>query len=243
MGWDVTTPASTDDLRQGDNVIREFKQALDDAFNSSGVFPVSAGSPEFQYRGGKGDTASRPTSGEGGFYFDTDKNDFLRDTGSGWERIAHVLASGTKAVFYQSAAPTGWTIETGHNERLLNISESAGGTDSGSWSATQNTTSGASHDHDYVRSIVSASGFLHGLRFYKSTYGSGTHFTFGVESNFIGGSEEEHEDRGSSELAYAYGGSHNTDYATSESSWSHTHTFSHAYSNHLVAKVLICSKD
>jgi hypothetical protein len=42
------------------------------------------------------------------------------------------LASGTKMVFFQAAAPTGWTQDTNHNDKALRCVSGAGGSSGGS---------------------------------------------------------------------------------------------------------------
>lgn len=46
------------------------------------------------------------------------------------------MAIGTKTLFYQAAAPTGWTLDTAINDRLLRVSNTAGAGTGGSWTIT-----------------------------------------------------------------------------------------------------------
>ena len=46
---------------------------------------------------------------------------------------SHVFPSGTKMVFYQAAAPIGWTIDAAVNDRAIVALSGAGGTTGGSW--------------------------------------------------------------------------------------------------------------
>lgn len=46
------------------------------------------------------------------------------------------MAIGTKTLFYQAAAPTGWTLDTAINDRLLRVSNTAGAATGGSWTIT-----------------------------------------------------------------------------------------------------------
>lgn len=43
---------------------------------------------------------------------------------------------GTRALFYQAAAPTGWTLVTSVNDRVLRVSSTAGGGTGGNWTIT-----------------------------------------------------------------------------------------------------------
>lgn len=44
--------------------------------------------------------------------------------------------SGTKMVFHQAAAPTGWTQDTALNDRVLRVVSGAGGANAGSWTVS-----------------------------------------------------------------------------------------------------------
>lgn len=61
------------------------------------------------------------------------------------------LASGTKMVFFQSAAPTGWTKSTTHNDKMLRVVNTAGGGEGGSTGIAAglaaHTHTGPSHTH------------------------------------------------------------------------------------------------
>lgn len=46
---------------------------------------------------------------------------------------ALIAPSGTKLVFYQASAPTGWTQDTGVNDRVLKVVSGTGGGTGGSW--------------------------------------------------------------------------------------------------------------
>ena len=90
--FDVTTPAGSDLLGQGDDTIRELKVAIrealragavagDDIEGVEAVFPGASPStaPVYRYRGLKGTTAARPAAGQYGFYYDTDRKTLQRD--------------------------------------------------------------------------------------------------------------------------------------------------------------------
>lgn len=72
--WDTATPAGTDLISAGDDVIREMKAALEEALSEEAVFPGgSPGSaPIFKWTGKRGNTAGRPGSPDTGeIYFNT----------------------------------------------------------------------------------------------------------------------------------------------------------------------------
>lgn len=93
--FDTSTPAGTDPISQGDDNIREFKTGIQEALRGGAsegdeaVFPGSAPltAPVFRYRGLKGTTGARPSSGQYGFYYNTTKNLLERDNGSTWDAI------------------------------------------------------------------------------------------------------------------------------------------------------------
>jgi len=73
--WNVATPAGTDLISQGDDVIREFKTAVEEALSEEGVFPGPnpLTAPVFKWTGKRGNTAGRPASpNTGEIYFNTE---------------------------------------------------------------------------------------------------------------------------------------------------------------------------
>lgn len=133
--FDVATPSGTDPASQGDDRIRELKTALQDALRgedtegNEAIFPGSAPStaPVFRYRGLRGGTGTRPASGQYGLFFDTTRQVLQRDNGSSWDDIGTVIPAGTVMVFYQAAAPTGWTKVVTQNDRALRVVSGTGG--------------------------------------------------------------------------------------------------------------------
>lgn len=101
--FDVTTPAGSDLLSQGDDKIREFKLAMrealragevagDDIEGVEAIFPGASPStaPVYRYRGLKGTTAERPTAGQYGLYLDSTRGVMQRDNGVGWDDVFSV---------------------------------------------------------------------------------------------------------------------------------------------------------
>ena len=149
MTWDITTPTGSDNISNGDNIIREFKtdiqtalKANDATLGDEGVFPVSTSSPKYRYRGLKGTTAQRPTPGNYGLYYNTTTSQLERDNGSAWEVVGTPIPSGTKMLFYADTAPSGWTIDTTLNSRVIVLTRGsgAGGRTGGTTSAAANDT-------------------------------------------------------------------------------------------------------
>lgn len=155
MTWDITTPTGSDNISNGDNIIREFKtdiqaalKANDATLGDEGVFPVSTSSPKYRYRGLKGTTAQRPAAGNGGLYYDTTRQVLQRDNGSAWEDIGIGFAATTALVFYQASAPTGWTKQTSENDKYLRVVSGTGGGSGGTGAAsTGHTHSVPAHYH------------------------------------------------------------------------------------------------
>ncbi len=177
--FDVSTPAGSDLLSQGDDKIREFKNAMLDALRCGeaegveSVFPGSSPStdPVFHYRGLKGSTIERPTAGQSGLYFDTTRMVTQRDNGTSWDDIGTVIPSGTKMVFYQASAPMGWTA-VAVNDKFLRVvtSGGTGGSTGGTVAASTSlahthtvsghTHTGASHTHILDYTYASSAGTI-----------------------------------------------------------------------------------
>lgn len=149
MVWDITTPLGTEALSNGDDRIRELKEDIqtalrgDDADGTEAKFPgADPSNPVFRYRGLKGTNAARPAAGQYGLYFDTTRNALQRDNGSSWEDIATVIPAGTVMLFYQAAAPTGWTQVITQDDKVIRVVAGTGGGTGGT-----NPLSTAVHTH------------------------------------------------------------------------------------------------
>lgn len=155
--WDVTTPTGSDNISAGDDRIRELKIAIQEALQctdatlgNAGNFPGSApaSAPEFAYRGHRGTSAEVAALSEdvSGIAFDTDKSAFYSYAGGSWNAVGYVIPAGTKQVFYQASAPTGWTRDTGVNDKFLTVvSAGSPGTTGGTHAASTNI---GNHTHD-----------------------------------------------------------------------------------------------
>lgn len=152
--FNTATPAGTDLISLGDDNIRELKTALQEALRGGttegleAVFPGTAPTtaPVFHYRGLKGNTGARPASGQFGLYFDTARNVLQRDNGSTWEDVGSVIPSGTVMVFYQAAAPVGWTKVVTQNDKALRVVSGDGGGTGGTHALS--TPPSTSHNHN-----------------------------------------------------------------------------------------------
>lgn len=151
MTWDITTPAGSELISLGDDNIRELKADIQTALRGNAAdgteakFPGSdTANPVFRYRGLKGNTGSRPSAGQYGLYINTTLNTIQRDNGSAWEDVATLIPSGTKMVFYQASAPTGWTAVS-VNDKFLRV-VTAGGT-GGTNGGTVAASTSLAHTH------------------------------------------------------------------------------------------------
>jgi hypothetical protein len=59
-------------------------------------------------------------------------------------KVDALLPSGTRLVFHQSSAPTGWTLDASKNDRVLRVNSAGGGGVGGAWAI-----SGLTHSHNH----------------------------------------------------------------------------------------------
>jgi len=124
----ITNPDGDDKLNQGDNHIRMVKDVLQLIFPGSGGIgfakPITATEDELNFLAG----------------ITSNINDDLDALGvritANEDAIANLIETGTKMMFYQAAAPTGWTIDATVTDNMLRIVDgtilaggAAGGTD------------------------------------------------------------------------------------------------------------------
>ena len=151
--WDKTTPTGSDNAREGDDRIREAKNALEEALShEDSTFPGASPSTSPIFIPGflRNTTANRPTGDSlvsGRLFINTTLGIIERYNGSSWDSVSVNFASGTKMVFYQASAPTGWTAEA-VNDKFLRVVSSGGtgGTTGGSGLAPSSTITLA-HSH------------------------------------------------------------------------------------------------
>ncbi len=189
--WDKTTPLGTEAISLGDDRIREAKSALESALSHEGTFPGASPSTAPIFIPGflRDTTANRPTGDDlvdKRFFCNTTLNVLERYNGASWDAVATLIPSGTKMLFYQAAAPTGWTA-VALNDKFLRV-VSAGGTGGSSGGSGQTPSAGtnlahthtvAGHTHTIAHkhtTPVSADG-VSGLNVAKATT-----WTEGVES-------------------------------------------------------------
>jgi hypothetical protein len=160
MAWDLSDPDGTDLISLGDDSIRAFKTDIQDALQGQdtegveAIFPGSdLDSPVYRYRGLRGLTGTRPTSGQYGLFSDTTRNVIQRDNGTTWDDVATLIPAGTVMVFYQETAPVGWTKLTDNNDKALRVVSGATG---GSAGGTVAFSTSLAHTH-------TVAGHTHGI--------------------------------------------------------------------------------
>lgn len=223
--WNTATPAGSDNVKDGDDRIREMKTAIQEALRgqasegTEAVFPGASPltAPIFRYRGLKGTTAARPAFGQYGLYVNTTTGSLQRDSGSAWEDVAHlgskVMPAGSTVVFYQSAAPTGWTRVTSVNDRFLRVvSGGSPGTTGGSFSSLAHThplsDNGAAklnHIVDEISGIdwTTTSSWTSEINYQNSGFASGSGSSSTRGPGLIGNTDSNTITHGSAEHAYA----------------------------------------
>lgn len=104
-----------------------------------------------------GNVTSRPTAVSGEFerlrfaiseikgttYWYQDPDDTINNLNTRVDALETLIPTGTVMVFYQAAAPTGWTQVTTQNDKALRVVSSAGGGSGG----TNAMSAGLSHSH------------------------------------------------------------------------------------------------
>lgn len=91
---------------------------------------------------------------------DAGKAVVVNGTGTGFSLLARpdAFPAGTRLIFPQAAAPTGWVQDTSVNDRMISITSGAGGWVSGAWTIsglvvggrTMTVANMANHDHPYI---------------------------------------------------------------------------------------------
>ena len=123
-----------------------------------------------------------------GFAYATDLVDFGYNDGTGWNRLGGPIASGTRMLFYADTAPSGWTLLTSVNDKVVYITKGSSGVSSvgqsggqihttGSWTITGLSTNVGDHvvtiaempahthtyTYEWTIATAVAGGFVHPL--------------------------------------------------------------------------------
>lgn len=79
-----------------------------------------------------------------------------------------ILEPGTKSIFFQAAAPTGWTLDATQNDKVLRVNNTAGGGTGGTW-----TISGISVD-GHALTIAEMPAHTHDLQYQEASRDTGS---------------------------------------------------------------------
>jgi hypothetical protein len=170
--WDTSfeqSPADTDLAKYGAEKLRDLKIATREREELEHNF--QAGTKPFHlpgrcsvaFYGTTAEVAALSSPPQYAVAFDTTLRSWKYYDGAAWVR-GDAIPSGTKMVFYQASAPTGWTMDTSLDDRVLRVVNTNGGSTGGSWviSGLSASSSGA-HTHgigDHTHSAGSYSGSI-----------------------------------------------------------------------------------
>jgi len=168
--WDKDKPAGTQKIRLSDEEIRANQAALEDAIGRNHEFPGNENTTAGEHtvvelQDQSGDPAT--PAGVVALYNNADAP-YFRKASSGTIVPLQFAPSGTKMLFIQNTAPTGWTFVAENNDTVI-INQSTvgnGGTTGGSWtisgisSASHALTESEmpAHTHGYLRQQSTAVG-------------------------------------------------------------------------------------
>lgn len=166
MAWSKSLPIASTKVKTADDAYRANWAAIQDAVNREheSITSATSGGVELPSRCGivKVDTyANIDTLSdiEGAIAFATDDWDFYINDSTGWVRSRQVETSAC-AFFYQDTAPTGWTLLTTIDDKILMINSAVGGSTSGSW-----TISGVGKDAPHAHTYTQIPNHTHSLGF------------------------------------------------------------------------------
>jgi len=184
--WNEDVPDGAEDKTFGDNRIREFKTDTRERLATEHAdITSSAGLAELRHLAGRcavlfygttAEIAALSSPPQYALAYNTTTKVFNYYTGSAWTAVYDVsIPSGTKMLFYQAAAPTGWTQYTSLDDKMLRVVQGAGAGTGGSWTVSGLSSSTVSNHSHSVGS---------------HTHGPGTLATQTISSNdnFAGGS-------------------------------------------------------
>lgn len=153
-------PADTDNASEGAARIREVKVDVgerldvdhawagdaDDGKHNKVTFDAVQGSdPTLET--GEGAIYTKTVSGVSELFYQDSDGTVVQLTAGG---VLNNFPSGTKMVFMQAAAPTGWTLDATNDDVVLRINGTAGGGTGGSWTVAGLTNADeAAHTHTF----------------------------------------------------------------------------------------------
>lgn len=145
--WSKLTPLDSAAASEGPARIRFIKTAMATLLAVEHTFTTGA----LTLTHNLSYAATEPTAGTANrWFYDSATGQIKRDTGTAWEAITPpkgLFVAGTKTIFCQAAAPTGWTKDATYNDKMLRVVSTAGG---GTGGAAAFTSSAGSHTHAVV---------------------------------------------------------------------------------------------
>ena len=176
--WDATKPAGTTKIRLSDEQLRSNFAAIETAFGQEHEFPVTEATDGLHKQITFSKQIADPTPGAntGAVYISDitasaelmwqDENGNSCQITSGGS--LSFVPAGTKMLFYQDTAPTGWTIDATVDDKLIFVSKGSGaGGETGGGAHSTGTWTQLNHLHAVYKEN-SAAGNLHGGKFYDS---------------------------------------------------------------------------
>lgn len=149
--WDAAfeaSPADTDEIKYGAGKIRQLKEAVSERYELEHSLSTGLhlpGKTSCLYTGTTAEIAALTGMSEGAVAYDETLDRIKIYTAAAWTTLAlGALAAGTKMLFYQDTAPTGWTIANTLDDKLVFVTKgsAAGGQtggavhSTGSWTIT-----------------------------------------------------------------------------------------------------------
>lgn len=158
---DPTRPLDTDIVSQYPTNERASRQAIQD------IIGAEHNSTTGRHKIPTGSTSSRDaitTWHRGSLWLNTDftparlQAQTAETAPFSWVSAAGEFTTGTKMLFAQATAPTGWTQDTSLNDRVVRVVSGAGAGTGGSWTIT-----GLTHPHQHETGAVSSGGMTLGV--------------------------------------------------------------------------------
>jgi hypothetical protein len=141
--WSKSNPLGTEQISNGATRVREMKLALQEALDDEHYFPNSLNMVH------KWPYGSEIVGHDGRWRYNPSTYQIERYDGSSWAGIAapaNLLPSGTKMLFFQASAPTGWTQDTSFgDDELLRVIGSGPISGGGGWAPSSNSC--GNHNH------------------------------------------------------------------------------------------------
>jgi len=140
-------------------------------------------------------------------FFEDAAGNELQLTSAGKFNPQYVFPVGTKAIFYQNTAPTGWTIDTTLDDKLLFVTKGAGagGQTGGTVHSTGTWTISGITGGDHVLTIAEMPSHRHDIK--KNTSARDEMYGYGQAGDELGG-EQQYSGYTGGGAAHSHGVSH-----------------------------------